>query len=329
MPLKSLIAIAVGFALLQTASFGNEPLKALIIDGQNNHVDWPKTTQMMKRYLEELGGFRVDVARTKFTWNGHKHSAEFPLDDGNIYQDLPQPKSDPDFRPAFSDYNVVISNFGHNAAAWPDETKESLQTYVESGGGFVVVHAANNAFPKWKEYNQMIGLGGWGGRNQKSGPYVYLNDKGETVRDTSPGGGGGHGPQHNFQIVSRNPEHPIMKGLPSSWLHTKDELYHALRGPAENMTILATAFSAKKFGGTQRHEPIIMVLDYGKGKVFHTPMGHADYSVECAGFITVFVRGCQWATGGKVSLMAVPDDFPTRDQSSSRKFAQPTEAAGS
>ena len=41
-----------------------EPLKALIIDGQNNHGIWPKTTQMMKRYLLESGKFEVDIATT-------------------------------------------------------------------------------------------------------------------------------------------------------------------------------------------------------------------------------------------------------------------------
>ncbi len=47
------------------------------------------------------------------------------------------------------------------------------------------------------------------------------------------------------------------------------------------MKILATAYADKKQGGTGRHEPMVMTIDYGKGRVFHTPMGHADYSMEC------------------------------------------------
>ena len=316
----ALLSVFTWLTVLSIAAVANEPQKALIIDGQNNHADWPKTTQMMKRYLEEHGNYKVDVARTKYTWNGKKHLNEFPLSDGKEYQELPKPKADPDYRPKFSDYDVVISNFGFNAADWPDATKKDLQDYVSGGGGFVVVHAADNSFGQWKEFNQMIGLGGWGGRNEKSGPYVYLDSDGQEIRDTSPGSGGGHGPQHEFQIVSRASEHPIMKGLPNSWLHAKDELYHGLRGPAENMTILATAFSAKKFRGTERNEPMIMTLDYGKGRVFHTPMGHADYSMECVGFITVFVRGCQWASESTQPMMPAPDNFPTRDKSSSTKF---------
>lgn len=318
---KAPILLAFCLALFfQSLALADDPQKALIIDGQNNHNDWPKTTQMMKKFLQQHGNFEVDIARTKFTWKGKKHLAEFSLDDGKEYQDLPKPKADPDFKPKFADYDVVISNFGYSAAPWPEETKKDLQDYVLSGGGFVVVHAANNSFGDWKEFNQMIGLGGWGGRNEKSGPFVYLDKEEKEIRDTSPGSGGGHGPQHEFQIVARSSEHPIMKGLPSTWLHAKDELYHGLRGPAENMTILATAYSAKKFGGTERHEPMIMVLKYGKGRVFHTPMGHADYSMQCVGFITTFVRGCQWTAQCESAMMSVPDDFPSRDQSSSRKF---------
>ena len=43
-----------------------EKLKALIVDGQNNHLVWPKSSVMMRQYLEETGLFEVDVARTRY-----------------------------------------------------------------------------------------------------------------------------------------------------------------------------------------------------------------------------------------------------------------------
>ena len=301
-------------------SYAADKLKALIIDGQNNHGAWPKTTVMMKKYLEDSGRFSVDINRTKFTWNGGNLLKEYPLADGKTYEELKQPKTDPDFKPTFSDYDVVISNFGYNAAPWPEETKKALDDYVKNGGGFVVIHAADNSFGDWKAYNQMIGLGGWGGRNEKSGPYVYINNDGKTVRDDAAGRGGAHGPQHEFQIVIRNAEHPITKGLPRAWMHAKDELYQELRGPADNMTILATAYADKKFKGTDRHEPMMMTIDYGQGRIYHTPMGHADYSVECVGFITTFIRGTEWAASGDVTLTEIPKDFPTANAASQRTF---------
>ena len=290
------LSLTLVMLLLCTDSrvMADEPkMKALIVDGQNNHGNWPQTTQMMKRYLEETGLFSVDVATTA-------------------------PKGvDESYKPEFKKYDVVLSNY--NGAAWPKETQNAFIDYVKSGGGFVVVHAADNAFGNWKEYNEMIGLGGWGGRNEKSGPYVYYNDKGEIVRDSSKGRGGNHGPQHPFAIVLRDNEHPITKGMPKTWLHEKDELYDLLRGPANNMTILATAYASKEKRGTGRHEPMLITITYGKGRIFHTPMGHGNYSQECVGFITSIQRGAEWAATGNVT-QEVPKDFPTIDKVSKREF---------
>lgn len=270
-----------------------EPLRVLIVDGQNNHKVWPETTKMMTAYLTETKLFQVDVATTK-----------------------PE-GTDPDFKPAFSDYAVVVSNY--NGADWPKETQTALTDYVRNGGGLVIVHAANNAFGKWREYNEMIGLGGWDGRTEASGPLIYTNAKGDVVRDTSPGKGGHHGKQHQFTVVVRDREHPITKGMPAEWLHTQDELYDSLRGPALNMNVLATSWSDPGSGGTDRHEPMIFTVNYGKGRVFHTPMGHAEYSVECVGFITTLQRGTEWAATGKVTV-PIPADFPAAETVSVRKW---------
>jgi hypothetical protein len=298
----------------------SDPMSVLIIDGQNNHGIWPKTTMMVKRYLEETGLFRVDIVRTKYTWQGEEWLEKYPLNDGLKREAVKEPKPDPDFRPEFAKYKVVLSNLGFGAAEWPEGTKTELEKFVFNGGGLVILHAADNSFGEWKAFNRMIGLGGWGGRNEKTGPYVYLNENEKETRDTSPGAGGSHGAQHEFQIVIRDPKHPITQGLPRAWLHTQDELYDRLRGPGDNMQILATAFSSKDKGGTDRHEPMIMTIGYGKGRVFHTPMGHADYSMECVGFITILKRGTEWAATGDVTQTDVPEDFPTEDKSSRRPF---------
>ena len=295
------------------------PMKALIVDGQNKyHPAWPKTTQMMKQYLEETGLFSVDIERTKYLLDGGQEK-DWPLNDGVERENLRKPKTDPDFAPNFSQYQLVIVNSGNAAAPWPKETEDAFEKYMSEGGGLFVVHAADNCFPHWKEFNLMTGLGGWGGRTEKDGPYVYLNEKEELVRDTSAGSGGDHGPQHQFEVVIRE-EHPITNGLPTAWMHAQDELYQTLRGPAENMTVLATAYSDKEFKGTQRHEPMAMVIDYKKGRTFHIALGHADYSFECVAMITLIKRGCEWAATGKVTQTEVPVDFPGRDKPSKRKF---------
>lgn len=293
-------------------------INTLIIDGQNNHNQWPKITYILKKQLEETGLFSVAVSRSGYTWEGEEFISAFPIEGLPPTIALEKPKTDPDFNPDFSQYDVVICNFGWNAAPWPAETQKSFETYIENGGGLVVFHAADNSFPEWDAYNKMIGLGGWGDRTEKDGPYVYYNDAGELIRDATPGPGGAHGPQSEYQVQIRNSEHPITKGMPEIWMHTKDELYNSLRGPAENMEILATAYADPNNKGTGRHEPALMTLTFGKGRIFHNIMGHADYSVNCVGFMTSMLRGTEWAATGKVS-QKLPEDFPMANSSSTRK----------
>jgi len=315
----SLFAAALLVAL--SAAPASAKIKVLIVDGQSNHTVWPKSTAMMKADFEASGRFEVAVARTHFTWSGDKWLAQYPLADGKSYENLKEPKTDPDFAPDFSKYDVVVSNFGWKAADWPAATQKAFEDFMTRGGGLVVVHAADNSFPEWKAFNRMIGLGGWGGRNEKDGPYVYYDKAGKLVRDTAPGNAGAHGPQHDLLIETRAPDHPIMRGLPVRWLHTQDECYEKLRGPAEGMTVLATTYSDPQFKGRGQNEPALMVINYGKGRVFHTILGHEDYSCECVGFITTLLRGTEWAATGKVTI-PVPKDFPTETETRKRAFAK-------
>lgn len=295
-----------------------QKIKALIVDGQNNHQVWPLGTQLMKRYLEESGVFEVDVYRSQYTWKGGELLKQYPLADGKAYQELAKPKSDPDFSPEFTNYDVVISNFGWRAADWPEATQKSFEAYMRNGGGLVTVHAADNSFPKWLEFNKMIGVGGWGGRSEKDGPYVYFNENDKLIRDHSQGSAGGHGKQHEFQIKTRALQHPIMQGLPAIWMQSKDELYNHLRGPAENLTVLATAYDDPQFNGKGRNEPVLMTIDYHQGRIFHSTLGHGREALESVGFIATFLRGTQWAATGTVTL-PVPDNFPSESKSMRNK----------
>ena len=266
------------------------PIKALIVDGQNNH-QWAITTPELKKILEADGLCVVEVATSPAKG-----------------QDLSG------FKPDFAKYQVVVSNY--NGELWAPAMQEAFEKYVSGGGGFVPVHAANNAFPEWKAYNDMIGVGGWGGRSEKSGPYLRLRG-GKWTLDTTPGRGGSHGKQHQFLMITQAPQHPIMAGLPDKWMHTQDELYDRLRGPAKDVTVLASAKSDPATGGSGEDEPLLMALSYGKGRVFHTALGHALDAIKCAGFATTLRRGTEWAATGKVT-QKVPADFPTAEKVSAR-----------
>jgi len=77
-------------SFMTSVSFGADQIKVLIIDGVNNH-DWESTTRATKATLEQTGRFKVDVS-TSPSKRASREEWEA-------------------WRPKFSDYQVVVSNF--------------------------------------------------------------------------------------------------------------------------------------------------------------------------------------------------------------------------
>lgn len=289
--LLSLLLLPLPAAVAPRPQDAPAPLRVLILDGQNNH-DWRRTTAATRATLEACGRFEVDVSTS-------------PSDRGDAAAWAA-------WSPPFAEYDVVLSNYNDGGEClWSEETKRALVEFVRGGGGLVIVHAANNSSADWPEYNRMIGVGGWGGRTPEHGYHLRRVD-GEWTTDPAPDGrSGSHGAQLEFLVEHTDVDHPVLAGLPSKWMHAKDELYDSLRGPCEEVTVLASAHCPR----TDRHEPVILTIGYGEGRVFHTPLGHVGglEPVHCVGFQAILARGTEWAATGAVAI-PVPDGFPSEEE---------------
>jgi hypothetical protein len=274
-------------------SLAADPVRVMLLDGESAgaYHKWKLVTPVLKKQLDETGLFQVDVVTAPA--------------DGNLSA----------FRPDFARYAAVVWNYDAPDERWPAEVKASFEKYAREGGGVVIVHAADNAFPNWTAFNEMIGMGGWRGRTEKHGPYWYYKD-GKLTPDPASGPTGSHGRRTPYQVAVRD-THPITNGLPKIWMHQGDELYARLRGPGKRVTVLATAYSDPANNGSGRDEPVLMTIAYGRGRVFHTTMGHDINALSSVDFVVTFQRGTEWAATGKVT-QKVPVNFPTSNTVSYR-----------
>ncbi len=228
-----------------------QKLRVLILTGENNH-NWRATTPVLRQILEDTGRFTVHV-----TYRPERCTAE-----------------------KFARYDVLLSNF-NSRQRWGEPAESALLDYVRGGGGCVIIHAANNAFPDWPEYDQLIG-GGW----RK---------------------GAGHGVRWSFPVEIVDREHPVTKGMPD-FQNAVDELYHRLT-MQPHIRLLAHAFSDEEKRGTGNYEPQIWIVRYGEGRMFHNSLGHDVKTMSGVGFIVATQRGTEWAATGRVTI-PIPPDYP-------------------
>ena len=234
-------------------------IKTLLLSGENNH-DWRRSTPFCKDLLVRSGRFEVTVTE----------------DPSAALADAEKLKG----------YELIFSDY--NGPDWTDAAKANFEVAVAGGTGLVILHAADNAFAGWVEFEKMVGL---------------------LWRE-----GSGHGEFHEFEVKITDGGHPITRGL--SDFRIWDELYHKL-APMHGVAchVLATAYSSPDKGGSGADEPMMVVSQYGSGRVYHHVLGHVwpgdpdgDYkgasmiALENESFQRSLLRGCEWAARGQVTL---------------------------
>ncbi len=284
-----LTTIFVCFIFFAGAQNMTSKTRVLIVDGFSNH-DWKQTTALIKAILESSGLFEVSVSTTP----GESNNGAWEK-----------------WQPNFEEYDVIIQNTNNihdQSIKWPEYIEKNLEEYLRRGGGLYVFHSANNAFPHWEAYNNMIGLG-W--RSKMEGKALYIDNNG-ALKFIPKGEGKStyHGPRSD-EVIHILTTHPINKDFPSSWKTPNMELYKFPRGPAQNTTVLSYAIDIT----SNMKWPVEWTVAYGKGRVYNSSLGHLwkrevfPDSFKCVGFQTTVIRVTEWLANGTVTF-DLPDVFP-------------------
>lgn len=228
-------------------------IETLLITGANNH-DWARSAPFCRDLMQDSGQFNV-------------HLTEEPS------EVLADPSKLSEYQLLFVDYN---------GPDWGEPAKQNFVDAVRKGAGVCILHATDNAFDGWREFEEICALC-W-------------------RKGTS------HGAYHKFDVEITNPNHPITKGCPPMLKDHPDELYHNLVHMHDTpYETIAIAHSSLESGGTGNDEPVLVVKTYGKGRIFHCILGHVWSggvmdTFENPDFQRILLRGCEWAASGEVTI---------------------------
>ncbi|MBI3694208.1 MAG: ThuA domain-containing protein [Acidobacteria bacterium] len=255
-------ALALSLLLAVQQPGAAPPKIQALIITGQNGHDWRATTPVMRKILEDTGKFEVRVTE-EFRGAGPETLAPYDLIILNYYD-----RRRPELR-------------------WGERADKALLDFVRSGKGLVMYHFSTAAFDGWEEYEKLSGAN-WR-PNQ-----------------------GHHSARHDFTVDIKDRDHPITRGMKSSFPELNDELYANLKWqPAGSYHVLATAWddhslykgkARQPIPGDGIHQPMLWTLDYGKGRVFATALGHDAEPMKGLGFIVTFQRGAEWAATGNVTI---------------------------
>jgi hypothetical protein len=127
-----IVTLVAALGVSAVVSRAQALVPVMILDGESAgpYHDWQRVTPVLKKMLDETGLFSTTVVTA-------------PPPGGDLSA----------FAPAFAKYRAVVMNYDAPDDRWPVALKASFEQDVRGGGGFVPVHAADNAFPAWQAYN--------------------------------------------------------------------------------------------------------------------------------------------------------------------------------
>lgn len=154
-----------------------------------------------------------------------------------------------------------------------------FERYIQSGGGYVGIHAAADTEYNWGWYGDMVGG-------------YFLDHPG--INDPNP----------NVQegvLMVEDATHPSTEFLPEQWTRT-DEWY-SYKDYNEDVNVLLSLDEDSYQGGADTGDhPIAWYHDYDGGRVFYTGLGHTSESFTEDEYLQHILAGIEYAIGNNEML---------------------------
>jgi Uncharacterized protein conserved in bacteria len=154
-----------------------------------------------------------------------------------------------------------------------------FERYIQSGGGYVGIHAAADTEYEWGWYNKLVG--GY------FADHPGINDPHPNVQ---PG------------VITKTAEkHPSVDFLPESWERT-DEWYSYKKVNPDTKKLLMLDESSYQGGLDMGDHPIAWYHEFDGGRAFYTGGGHTKESYQEENFLKHLLAGIQYAIGENMAL---------------------------
>jgi cytochrome c len=208
------------------------------------HASIPKGIEAIKK-LGETNGFSVDTTENASRFN-----------DDNLKQ-----------------YSAII--FLSTTGDVLDHYQEAaFERYIQSGGGYVGIHAATDTEYDWGWYNKLSGAN-------------FLSHPAGT-------------PEADFIIKDRS--HPATEMFTDSIWHRVDELYNFKQLNPDVNVLMTVDESTYEGGMNGDHHPMSWYHDFDGGRAFYTAAGHTDESFTEDLFLQHLMGGISYAIGENLEL---------------------------
>ena len=148
--------------------------------------------------------------------------------------------------------------------------QDAFERYIQSGGGWVGIHAATDTEYEWPWYGRLAGA------------YFVSHPNNPNVR------------RGTFRV--RDSSHVSTRGLPARW-EREDEFYN-FKSINPRIRVLVDIDEASYQGGTNgANHPMSWYHEHDGGRAWYTNMGHTDATFSEPTFLRHLLGGIRWAMG--------------------------------